>query len=81
MVECSALMYASCAWFWEDISRIEAVQMLKFSASSMELAKLVGGVDLEPEFRQRLSFAIPNDPRFSNGSQLFDRVVRRRSGS
>jgi alpha-amylase/alpha-mannosidase (GH57 family) len=71
MLECSALMYASCGWFWEDISRIESVQVLRYAARGMELAAEVTGVDLEPEFIRMLAAAPSNDARFKTGSQVY----------
>jgi hypothetical protein len=71
MLECSALMYASCGWFWEDISRIESVQVLRYAARGMELAAGLTGVDLEPEFVRMLAAAPSNDTRFKTGSQVY----------
>ncbi|MGD0477967.1 MAG: DUF3536 domain-containing protein [Nitrososphaerales archaeon] len=67
----SALMYASCGWFWEDISRIESVQGLRYAAISMELAEEVTGVSLEPEFIRMLEAAPSNDTKFKTGSRVY----------
>jgi len=71
MLECSALMFASCGWFWEDISRIESVQVLRYAARGMELAAELTGVNLEPEFIQMLAAAPSNEPMFKTGSQVY----------
>jgi alpha-amylase/alpha-mannosidase (GH57 family) len=71
MLECSALMFASCGWFWEDISRIESVQVLRYAARGMELATELTGVDLEPEFMRMLATASSNEARFRTGSQVY----------
>jgi len=76
MVDSSAMMLASCAWFWEDISRIETVQMLRFAARGIELGRKLGKVDLEPEFRRYLAGATPNDRRFKTGADLYDRLAK-----
>lgn len=76
MVQCSAAMFASCAWFWEDISRMETIQGLRFAARAMEIAHNLTGADLEPDFKRLLSPAIPNDQAFSSGSDLFDQLAR-----
>ena len=75
LAECGALMFASCAWFWEDITRPETRQMLRYAARSMELARQLSGKDLEPEFSRRLGQAVPNDPAFPSGPGLFRRLV------
>ena len=33
------LMYTSCGWFFDDISRIETVQILRYAARAIELTK------------------------------------------
>jgi len=81
MVECSALMYASCAWFWEDISRPETRHMLSYALRAMELAKGLSGVDLQPEFSRRLGDTVPNDPRLHSGPVLLSELVGSRSAS
>jgi alpha-amylase/alpha-mannosidase (GH57 family) len=75
MVECAALMYASCAWFWEDISRPETRQMLRYAARAMDIAKDVSGEDLKPRFCEILGAAVPNDRRFKSGKELFSGLV------
>ena len=77
LAECGALMFASCAWFWEDISRPETRQMLRYAARGMELAKQVSGRDLEPDFSQRLGQAVPNEHAFKPGQGLFRQLIQR----
>jgi len=79
MAECSALMFSSCAWFWEDITRPETRQALRFAARAMEVAKEVSGTDLEPEFSKRLGAAVPNDRAFKSGPNLFPALVQGKS--
>jgi alpha-amylase/alpha-mannosidase (GH57 family) len=76
MVQCSAAMLASCAWFWEDMCRTETVQSLRFAARGMELARGLSGLDFEPDFRRMLSTAVPNDRRFASGGDVLDQLAR-----
>ena len=76
MVECGALMYASCAWFWEDITRPETRQMLRYAARAMEISKDVSGLDLRPAFSEIIGTAVPNDQSFKPGKQLLSELVR-----
>lgn len=78
MVECSALMFASCAWFWEDMTRMETVQSLRFAAKGIELARGLSGADFEPEFERILSAARPNDRRFKTGAQVYEQLAKAR---
>jgi alpha-amylase/alpha-mannosidase (GH57 family) len=77
MIESSALMFASCGWFWEDIARTEPMQALRFAARAIELAKALGEEDLTKEFVRRISPAKPNDPRFLTAGHLYAKVVNR----
>jgi len=80
LAECGALMFASCAWFWEDASRPETRQMLRYAARSIELAMEVSGKDLEPEFSRRLGRAVPNSPAFRPGPGLFRQLIKTGDG-
>jgi hypothetical protein len=60
----------SCAWFFDDIGRIEAVQVLKYAAWAIELA----GDDaarLETGFLDRLALAASNDPLLGTGRDIY----------
>ena len=81
MVESSALMYASCAWFWEDISRQETRQMLRFASRAMEICRDVSGTDLVPTFSRMLGAAVPNARAYGSGPSLFSELTRREGGS
>lgn len=76
LLECSALMFASCGWFWEDISRIESVQVLRYAARGMQLAAELTGVNLEPEFERMLEGARSNDTRFKTGRRVYDELAK-----
>ena len=39
------LMYTSCGWFFEDISGIESVQVMRYACRAMQLAREVAGVE------------------------------------
>ncbi len=69
------LMFTSCGWFFDDLSRIEAVQILCYAARAMQLAEDVNGVDLEPVFIEKLAFARSNLQSVGNGRQLFETMV------
>ncbi len=70
------LMYTSCGWFFEEISRLEGVQILRYAARALELAGEVTGVQLESEFIQRLSAAPSNQPEFEHGGDVYRQQVK-----
>ena len=69
------LMYASDGWFFDEISGLETVQVLKSAARAVELAGSLGLGGLDEEFRRRLAPAPSNYPAFGNGAQVYRRLV------
>ena len=70
------LMYTSCGWFFDDISGIEAVQILQFAGRALQLAEDLFGAPLESQFTQRLAAAKSNVAAQGNGSDIYARSVR-----
>ncbi|HEX9796787.1 MAG TPA: DUF3536 domain-containing protein, partial [Anaerolineales bacterium] len=56
------LMYASCGWFFDDISGIETVQVLRYAGRVVQLGQELFKLDLEGPFLARLSQAPSNLP-------------------
>lgn len=71
-------MFTSCAWFFSDISGIEAVQNLRYAARAIELAHEVSGIELEPEFLNALAEAVSNKPEEGTGKEIYLKYVKRR---
>ncbi|OKH40542.1 glycoside hydrolase [[Phormidium ambiguum] IAM M-71] len=69
------LMYTSCGWFFEEISRPEGVQVLRYASRALELAGEVAGVQLEKEFVDRLATASSNVDTFRNGDEVYRQLV------
>ena len=80
------LMFTSCGWFFEELSRPEGVQVLHYAARAIQLARLVEGkdgrvapdehCDLEGPFLDRLEQAESNEPTFGNGRTIYNWLVR-----
>ena len=66
------LMFTSCGWFFDEISRIEPVQIMRYAARAVELAKMVFGVDFEPEYLRHLAEAPSNVPELQNGAKIYE---------
>jgi alpha-amylase/alpha-mannosidase (GH57 family) len=71
----SLLMFTSCGWFFEEISRPEGTQILRYAARAMELAAEVSGVQLEKEFRFKLALAPSNVESFKDGDKIYQDLV------
>ena len=69
------LMFTSCGWFFDDISGLEAVQVLKYAARAMQLAGSLGFSGLEEEFVRRLKAAPSNVPEYGDGGQVYRQLV------
>ena len=71
------LMYTSCGWFFDELSRPEPVQVLQYAARAIQLAREVTGRDdLEPAFVRQLQMAESNEPRYGNGRGVYEQLVR-----
>ena len=70
------LMYTSCGWFFSEISGIETVQIMKYAARVMQLAKSFTKKDLETPFLEILKDAKSNIPEFGNGKEIYEKFVR-----
>jgi alpha-amylase/alpha-mannosidase (GH57 family) len=69
------LMYTSCGWFFEELSRPEGVQILRYAARALTLACEVSGVALEAEFLERLALAPSNVEQFKTGAEVYRQLV------
>jgi len=71
----SLLMFTSCGWFFEEVSRPEGVQILRYAARALELAGDVTGVRLEEAFIKRLEAIPSNVEVFGNGAEVYRQLV------
>ncbi|MEG4502112.1 DUF3536 domain-containing protein [Microcoleus sp. F6_B4] len=69
------LMFTSCGWFFEEISRPEGVQILRYAARALELAGEVTGVQLEKDFVDRLALVPSNVDYFKTGAEVYRKLV------
>ena len=68
-------MYTSCGWFFEDVARIESIQLLLYAGRAVELACSLGLPDPAPELLTHLERARSNDPDRGTGRDLYVRHV------
>jgi alpha-amylase/alpha-mannosidase (GH57 family) len=70
------LMYTSCGWFFDEISGIETVQVLRYAARAVQLARALGAdAGLEEELLRRLEAAPSNLPELRDGAGVWRRHV------
>ena len=70
--------FASCAWFFDDLGRIEPLNALTFALRAMGLGMRTGLADLEPLLLSHLGQASSNDPALGSGHDLWTREIRPR---
>jgi alpha-amylase/alpha-mannosidase (GH57 family) len=68
-------MFTSCGWFFEEISRPEGTQILRYASRALELAGDVAGVQLEKGFLKRLGLAPSNVEEFKHGAEIYRQLV------
>lgn len=69
------LMYTSCGWFFEELSRPEGVQILRYAARALELGSEITGNSLEKGFIRRLGQAPSNIDCFKHGAEVYRQLV------
>ncbi|MBN1123438.1 MAG: DUF3536 domain-containing protein [Sedimentisphaerales bacterium] len=69
------LMYTSCGWFFDDISGIEAVQIMQYASRAMQLYNEISGITQETGFKKHLEQAPSRKKGFSNGREVYEAYV------
>ncbi|EMG37040.1 alpha-amylase/alpha-mannosidase [Desulfocurvibacter africanus PCS] len=70
--------FASCAWFFDELSRIEPVNALSMALRSLDIGRMSGMPDLErlqDEITAILSRAVSNMPGVGTGADLWRREI------
>ncbi len=70
------LMYTSCGWFFNDLSGLETVQILRYAGRAVQLTEDLSGMSVERPFLEKLDEAMSN--RFDRGSgrEIYERSVQ-----
>jgi hypothetical protein len=70
------LMFASCGWFFDDLSGIETTQVIQYAGRVIQLAQKLFGDHIEDQFLDILGKAKSNIPEQGDGRTIYDRYVR-----
>ncbi len=76
MQRAALLMFTSCGWFFAELSGLETVQVLKYAARAIQLARDATGVDLEVAFENALARAPSNAPALGDGRRVWQKLVK-----
>ncbi len=72
----SLFMFTSCAWFFDDISGIEPVQMMKYALRAIELVQPHYAHPIEPLLLKILDQAKSNIPEHGTGADVFNKLAK-----
>ncbi len=72
----SQLMYTSCGWFFSEPSGLETVQILKYAARALQLAREAASVDLEGDFEDALARAPSNVAEYRDCRRIYQECVQ-----
>ena len=75
MQEQALAAFASCAWFFDDISRIEPENAMTFALRALDLMRESNGPDVLEQMTAVLAEAQSNQPEMGNGKDIFIRDV------
>ncbi len=70
------LMYTSCGWFFDELSRPEPVQVIQYAGRVVQLAQDLFGDGIEEEFLKILEKAKSNIPEQGDGRRIYEHLVR-----
>jgi alpha-amylase/alpha-mannosidase (GH57 family) len=69
------LMYTSCGWFFNELSGIETVQILRYAARALDYAVELGLRSPREAFLNRLREAHSNVPEHGHGADIYHKLV------
>jgi len=75
MQQAGLASFSSCAWFFDDIARIEPLNGLSFALKGMEVLKELEGPDMESGFLDVLEEAYSNEQVLGDGRQIWKDLV------
>jgi alpha-amylase/alpha-mannosidase (GH57 family) len=70
------MMFTSCAWFFNDVSGIETIQILRYARRVVEMGEKLFALKWEESFLRQLSRAESNKPSEGNGAEVYRKYVR-----
>jgi alpha-amylase/alpha-mannosidase (GH57 family) len=70
------LMFTSCGWFFDELSALEPVQVLRYAAMAVQYLADLGGPRLEEALMRRLAAAPTNVAAVPDGASVWNRLIR-----
>lgn len=73
------LMYTSCAWFFNEVTGIETLQVLQYANRALHLCDVISGEDFHPDFLRSLE-QVPSNVRENAAVAYREAVMPARVG-
>jgi len=70
------LMYTSCGWFFDEISRVESVQCMLYAYRTVQLLRSLTKRDIEPQLVDDLAKAPGNTTQYPTGKEVYWKLVK-----
>ncbi len=71
----SLLMFTSCGWFFDEVSRIEAMQILQYANRAIQIAEAESDRALGHKFEKKLQKAESNLAKYGNAAKLYKQEI------
>ncbi len=69
------LMFTSCAWFFDEVTGIETVQVLQYACRAIQIVTGLSDRPVNARFMEKLSAMEPNHPEYENGAEVYAKLV------
>ncbi len=70
------LMYTSCGWFFSELSGIETIQCIQYSARALQLARNYFNWDGEDQYVEKLEKAKSNLDQYKDGKEIYLTLIK-----
>jgi alpha-amylase/alpha-mannosidase (GH57 family) len=70
------LMFTSCGWFFDELSGIESVQVLRYAGRALQLGMELFGDGMEEHFLAILEQGKSNLAEYGDGRRIYEKFVR-----
>jgi alpha-amylase/alpha-mannosidase (GH57 family) len=75
MQRMAMLMYTSCGWFFDNITGIETIQVMRYASRAMQLYQDLTKSDLVGGFKAIIKDAPASLPDLNNGKDIYEKYV------
>jgi len=75
MQKLSEYMFTSCAWFFNEVSGIETMQVLQYANRGIQLAEELSDIKLDERFKEKLQLIKSNITEYGTAKDIYEKWV------